>query len=137
MDIKKSKIAIIGLGYVGLPLAIEFSKKQKCFISGKILNRKIIGFDINLERIEELKKGLDNNPSSISILSNIGYILQGFKQHKDAIKYYKRALNLNPEEEESTPGRKDLSLVRGYLSQLQSSEINLGILIAHKKYTTK
>lgn len=59
-DINECTIAIIGLGYVGLPLAIEFSKKQKCFISGKILNRKIIGFDINLERIEELKKGLDN-----------------------------------------------------------------------------
>ena len=59
-DINECTIAIIGLGYVGLPLAIEFSKKQKCFISGKILNRKIIGFDINLERIEELKKGLDS-----------------------------------------------------------------------------
>ena len=40
-----------------------------------------------------------------------------------------QVLNLNPEEEESTPGRKDLSVVRGYLSQLQSSEINLGILV--------
>ena len=38
-------------------------------------------------------------------------------------------MNLNPEEEESIPGRKDLSVVRGYLSQLQSSEINLGILV--------
>ena len=35
-------IAIIGLGYVGLPLAIEFSKKQRCKISQKILKRKII-----------------------------------------------------------------------------------------------
>ena len=40
-----------------------------------------------------------------------------------------QVLNLNPEEEESTPGRKDLSVARGYLSQLQSSEINLGILV--------
>jgi UDP-N-acetyl-D-galactosamine dehydrogenase len=38
-------IAIIGLGYVGLPLAVEF---------GKVLN--VVGFDINRERIEELKK---------------------------------------------------------------------------------
>lgn len=42
------KIGIIGLGYVGLPLAVEF---------GKVLN--IVGFDINKERIEELKKGYD------------------------------------------------------------------------------
>ena len=42
------KIGIIGLGYVGLPLAAEF---------GKV--REVIGFDINRERIEELKQGHD------------------------------------------------------------------------------
>ncbi|MDA9852260.1 hypothetical protein N9C60_06115 [Flavobacteriaceae bacterium] len=42
------KIGIIGLGYVGLPLAIEFSKKYQT-----------IGFDINQKRIEELNKGVD------------------------------------------------------------------------------
>ena len=44
-----------------------------------------------------------------------------------------QALNLNPEEEESTPGRKDLSTVKGYLSQLKSDEINLGILVEGKE----
>jgi UDP-N-acetyl-D-galactosamine dehydrogenase len=44
-----SKIAIIGLGYVGLPLAVEF---------GKIIETK--GFDINKKRVEELKKGKDS-----------------------------------------------------------------------------
>jgi UDP-N-acetyl-D-glucosamine/UDP-N-acetyl-D-galactosamine dehydrogenase len=42
------KIGVIGLGYVGLPLAVEF---------GKILD--VIGFDINQTRIEELRKGYD------------------------------------------------------------------------------
>ena len=42
------RIGIIGLGYVGLPLAVEF---------GKIL--EVVGFDINQLRIEELKKGID------------------------------------------------------------------------------
>jgi UDP-N-acetyl-D-galactosamine dehydrogenase len=42
------RIAIIGLGYVGLPLAVEF---------GKMLD--VIGFDINNERIQELKNGFD------------------------------------------------------------------------------
>jgi len=42
------KIALIGLGYVGLPLAVEFGKK-----------RIVIGFDINQNRIDELKKGVD------------------------------------------------------------------------------
>jgi UDP-N-acetyl-D-galactosamine dehydrogenase len=42
------KIGIIGLGYVGLPLAVEF---------GKVMD--VVGFDINLDRINELKKGYD------------------------------------------------------------------------------
>ena len=48
MKLENSKIAIIGLGYVGLPLAIEFGKKYK-----------VLGFDINQARIEELKFGKD------------------------------------------------------------------------------
>ncbi|RYU44059.1 Vi polysaccharide biosynthesis UDP-N-acetylglucosamine C-6 dehydrogenase TviB [Aliivibrio finisterrensis] len=43
------KIAIIGLGYVGLPLAVEFGKKNKT-----------VGFDINQARIDELKIGEDS-----------------------------------------------------------------------------
>jgi UDP-N-acetyl-D-galactosamine dehydrogenase len=42
------KIGIIGLGYVGLPLAVEFGKKME-----------VVGFDINNERIAELKNGYD------------------------------------------------------------------------------
>lgn len=47
-NLNNVSIAIIGLGYVGLPLAVEFGKKYKT-----------IGFDINLSRIEELKSGYD------------------------------------------------------------------------------
>lgn len=48
MNLKNAKIAVIGQGYVGLPLAIEFGKKYKT-----------IGFDINSKRIGELKSGDD------------------------------------------------------------------------------
>ena len=44
------KISIIGLGYVGLPLAIELSK-----------NFKVLGYDLNKERIEQLRSGFDKN----------------------------------------------------------------------------
>lgn len=44
-----TKIAVIGLGYVGLPLAVEFGKKYET-----------IGFDINNHRIEELRSGVDH-----------------------------------------------------------------------------
>ena len=43
------KISIIGLGYVGLPLAVEFGKKYST-----------VGYDINLDRIKELRKGVDS-----------------------------------------------------------------------------
>jgi UDP-N-acetyl-D-galactosamine dehydrogenase len=48
MKLQSTKIGIIGLGYVGLPLALEFSKKFQ-----------VIGFDINSKRISDLKKGED------------------------------------------------------------------------------
>ena len=46
---KKNKIAIIGLGYVGLPLARLFATKFH-----------VVGFDINNNRVQELKKGKDS-----------------------------------------------------------------------------
>ena len=53
------KIAVIGLGYVGLPLALEFANKKKCNISNKKLTRKVIGFDNNYLRIRELNNKFD------------------------------------------------------------------------------
>jgi len=53
-------IGVIGLGYVGLPLSLEFAKTKKCLRTQKSLNRKVIGFDLNNERIKELKNGIDS-----------------------------------------------------------------------------
>lgn len=47
--LSESKIAIIGLGYVGLPLAVAFAEKFK-----------VIGYDINVQRVDELQKGHDH-----------------------------------------------------------------------------
>jgi UDP-N-acetyl-D-galactosamine dehydrogenase len=49
VTLENIKIAIIGLGYVGLPLAVEFGKKNN-----------VIGFDINQSRIDELRLGKDS-----------------------------------------------------------------------------
>jgi len=49
LQIDQIKIAVVGLGYVGLPLAVEFGKKMP-----------VIGFDINCSRVEELKGGHDH-----------------------------------------------------------------------------
>ena len=49
MNLSKARMAIIGLGYVGLPLAAEFGK-----------HRPVLGFDINAARIAELQSGRDS-----------------------------------------------------------------------------
>ena len=54
-------VAIIGLGYVGLPLMLEIGKKNTCLLTKKKLKRYVFGFDINVKRIEELEKGFDRN----------------------------------------------------------------------------
>ncbi len=61
---QKQKIAIIGLGYVGLPLAVEFAKKFP-----------VVGFDINTKRVGELREGTDRtlevaSPELQSVLVN-------------------------------------------------------------------
>ncbi len=45
---KNTKLSVIGLGYVGLPIALEFAKQIK-----------VIGFDIKPDRVELMKKGID------------------------------------------------------------------------------
>lgn len=49
MKLQDIKLAVVGLGYVGLPLAVEFGKK-----------RTVLGFDINQKRVDELKRGQDH-----------------------------------------------------------------------------
>jgi len=63
----KNKICLIGLGYVGLPLAVAFAEKFK-----------VVGFDINQSRINELESGQDNtleieNSLLSSVKNNITY----------------------------------------------------------------
>jgi UDP-N-acetyl-D-galactosamine dehydrogenase len=65
-----SKIAVIGLGYVGLPLAVEFGK-----------HRDTVGLDVNHNRIDELKRGIDRtlevsaddiaSATGLSVTSNV------------------------------------------------------------------
>lgn len=66
ISFSEKKIAVIGLGYVGLPLAVEFAKY-----------RSVVGFDVNSERIEELNNGIDRtmecSPEQLSAASNLQF----------------------------------------------------------------
>ncbi|MGE8560896.1 MAG: NAD(P)-binding domain-containing protein, partial [Acinetobacter sp.] len=65
-QIEQLKIAIIGLGYVGLPLAVEFGKKVP-----------VVGFDIHQKRIDELKLGKDHtlevSPEELKQSAHLSY----------------------------------------------------------------
>jgi len=67
MKFQSKKICLIGLGYVGLPLAVAFSEKYK-----------VTGFDINTSRISELKEGVDSTlelskPQLLSVAGNLSF----------------------------------------------------------------
>lgn len=66
LNFDQEKIAIIGLGYVGLPLAVEFGK-----------HRPVLGFDINQARIAELESGKDSTlevtPDDLSAANQLSY----------------------------------------------------------------
>jgi UDP-N-acetyl-D-galactosamine dehydrogenase len=66
MNLKDKTIAIIGLGYVGLPLAVEFGK-----------HRPVLGFDINAARISELQSGQDHtlecSPAELQAATQLRY----------------------------------------------------------------
>ena len=67
-DLKSAKIAVIGLGYVGLPLAIEFAKKYK-----------VAGFDIKEKRIAELFASMEKDPThGIGKPEALKYNLSGY-----------------------------------------------------------
>ncbi|MDY6457679.1 Vi polysaccharide biosynthesis UDP-N-acetylglucosamine C-6 dehydrogenase TviB [Acinetobacter faecalis] len=66
LQLAELKIAIIGLGYVGLPLAVEFGKKVP-----------VVGFDIHQKRIDELKSGNDHtlevSPEELAQATQLSY----------------------------------------------------------------
>ncbi|MEG2847057.1 MAG: Vi polysaccharide biosynthesis UDP-N-acetylglucosamine C-6 dehydrogenase TviB, partial [Acinetobacter sp.] len=66
LQLSELKIAIIGLGYVGLPLAVEFGKKVP-----------VMGFDIHQKRIDELQSGQDHtlevSPKELKQATHLSY----------------------------------------------------------------
>ncbi len=79
---KDIKIAVIGLGYVGLPLAVEFAKKYS-----------VVGFDINQSRVDELNNGTDStlevddaNLQSVLLVDQPDNIGMSLTTEKDALK---------------------------------------------------
>ena len=58
--LENCSVSVIGLGYVGLPLAVELALTKNSYLDDIILDRRVIGFDINNERIDQLNSGIDH-----------------------------------------------------------------------------
>jgi len=79
---KEARLSLVGLGYVGLPIALAFARKIS-----------VIGFDINAERIEMMKKGIDISGYRACQLDNdmirkADLILVMESSHKSAIEKF-------------------------------------------------
>ena len=76
-DSKNCTIAIIGMGYVGLPLAVQIADKKVCNLNNSKISRKVIGFDIKKERIKDLKRQIDKTneieSEKLKLLDNLIY----------------------------------------------------------------
>ncbi|WP_051416427.1 nucleotide sugar dehydrogenase [Asinibacterium sp. OR53] len=84
INLTEKKIAVIGLGYVGLPLAVEFAKKYL-----------VVGFDINRKRINTLKLGIDDTLEvENDVLQNV---LLGFEQQEKQKNVNNKGLELSSE----------------------------------------
>lgn len=95
----EEKIALVGLGYVGMPIAVEFAKKVK-----------VIGFDLNKEKIELYKKGVDpTNEVGDEVIKNTTLEFTSDERKLKEAKFYIVAVP-TPVNQDKTP---DLSPVEG------------------------
>ena len=82
---KEEKLSVIGLGYVGLPLAMSFAKKVD-----------VIGFDINKPKVEDYNKGIDatNETGSKCLQETTAFLTSNEKELQKAKDYLKGATSL-------------------------------------------
>ena len=121
-------VSVLGLGYVGLPLAIEISKNKECLYSKQRLNRTIIGYDISDKRVYEL-----NNKSDVS-----GEVASNEFNNNNKIKFTNDVEDLKFVDVfvvcVPTPIDKDN---KPYLKHLIDVSELIGSVIKHRKIKTK
>ena len=69
-------MAVIGLGYVGLPLAATLATPGTCLRTGAPLQRRVIGFDINAQRLDELRQRIDRTLETSSEMLQAAALLE-------------------------------------------------------------
>lgn len=124
--VNNAKIAIIGLGYVGLPLAIEFAKKYD-----------VLGFDINAERVNELSQGKDRTQEANiedlkAVISNKSKGVTGlsFSSDPDDLKAYNTYVVTVPTPIDNFKAPDLRPLVKA--SEMLGSVLNIGDVVIYE-----
>lgn len=113
----KEKISLVGLGYVGMPIAVEFAKKVK-----------VIGFDINQKKIELYKKGIDpTNEVGNEAISNCNVEFTSDETKLQEAKFHIVAVP-TPVNDDHTP---DLSPVEG-ASEILGRNLTKGSIVVYE-----
>lgn len=113
----KEKISLVGLGYVGMPIAVEFAKKVK-----------VIGFDINQKKIELYKKGIDpTNEVGNEAISNCNVEFTSDETKLQEAKFHIVAVP-TPVNDDHTP---DLSPVEG-ASKILGRNLTKGSIVVYE-----
>jgi UDP-N-acetyl-D-glucosamine/UDP-N-acetyl-D-galactosamine dehydrogenase len=115
---REISIAVIGLGYVGLPLAVEFAKKYP-----------VVGYDLNNERIDELKKGYDRTGevNSKSLDDSKKLVLSSKSSEIKDVNIYIVTVP-TPVDKNNTPNLKPLENA----SELVGSVLSLGDIVIYE-----
>ncbi len=75
--VHRCTLSVVGLGYVGLPLAVAFGTPGLCLRTAQPLTRRVIGFDINRRRLADLRAGIDStretSPEELQAASGLVY----------------------------------------------------------------
>jgi len=112
---KEDKIAIIGLGYVGLPLALAFSEYYK-----------VVGYDVNEKRISDLNNGIDSN-LDVAVKENLNLIFSNDKSDLKESNIYIITVP-TPVDDENVP---DLSFLK-LASELVANSLTEGDIVIYE-----
>ena len=126
-NLYKCTIAVVGLGYVGLPLALEFASRKRCYLSNLKLNRKVIGFDINELRIEELINRFDRTGETcqkqLKTVENLIFTYDRKLLKKADVFIITVPTPINDNKDPDLKFTKDASIIIGETLKLRKSDI--------------
>ena len=137
-NLENCSIGIIGLGYVGLPLALQIAKQTICLLNKNKLERLVFGYDVNEDRIEELSEGFDRNKifskEEINNIKNIKFVNESNKLKNIDVFIITVPTPINCKKEPDLTHIKNASKLVGELIKNRNESINPVIIFESTVY---